>query len=343
MSTESQRDVEAPQPPSDSISSMSFSGRADYLAAGSWDNSVRIYEVDNSLQSQYKAMYSHRGPVLSVCWNSAGDKLFSGGADNAGLMFDPFTGQSIQVAQHDAPIKAVKWIDSQSGILATGSWDRTIKYWDLRTPNAIGSVQLPERLYSMDVLFPLMVVGTAARHIEVFDFRRPNVALKSAMSPLKFQTRVVACCTASPKPAYVVGSVEGRLAVEFVDQSEAKSNYTFRCHREDKEKVNGRVTSSFVYAVNDISFHPTEGTFASAGSDGNINIWDKDARCRLPTPFKKAPAPISSTCFNRTGGIFAYAISYEWSKGHIGMMQNLPNKIMLHAVKDSEVTKRKPL
>ena len=43
-------------------------------------------------------------------------------------MFDPATGQSTQVAQHDAPIKVVRWVDApQAGILVTGSWDKTIK------------------------------------------------------------------------------------------------------------------------------------------------------------------------------------------------------------------------
>jgi mRNA export factor len=58
--------------------------------------------------------------------------VLSGGADNAARMFDVTTGQSQQVAQHDAPVKVVRWIDApQGGILATGSWDNTIKvrYW----------------------------------------------------------------------------------------------------------------------------------------------------------------------------------------------------------------------
>lgn len=60
-----------------------------------------------------------------------GNKIFSGGADNAGRMFDVTTGQTTQVAQHDAPVKVVKWIDTpQAGILATGSWDKTIKVLD---------------------------------------------------------------------------------------------------------------------------------------------------------------------------------------------------------------------
>lgn len=49
-------------------------------------------------------------------------------------MFDVQTGTTTQVAQHDAPIKSVKWVDAQSGILATGSWDKTIKvcrFWPI--------------------------------------------------------------------------------------------------------------------------------------------------------------------------------------------------------------------
>ena len=122
--------------------------------------------------------------------------MFSGGADNAGRMFDVATGQATQVAQHDMPIKAVRWIDApQAGILATASWDKTIKvsprvpvplifvsilvqYWDLRTPNPVSTVTLPERCYTMDVVYPLMVVGTAERHIQVFNLQNPTTAFK---------------------------------------------------------------------------------------------------------------------------------------------------------------------
>lgn len=56
--------------------------------------------------------------------------------------------------------------------------------------------------------------------------------------------------------------------------------------------------------------------------------------------FESAPGPIAATAFNRNGSIFAYAISYDWSKGHSGMTPGHPNKLMLHACKDDEVKKR---
>ena len=71
------------------------------------------------------------------------------------------------------------------------SSSQTIKYWDLRSPTAIASVTLPDRLYTMDVAYPLMVVGTAERHLQIFNLTQPTVPFKTLISPLRWQTRVV--------------------------------------------------------------------------------------------------------------------------------------------------------
>ncbi|KAF7985646.1 hypothetical protein HWV62_2165 [Athelia sp. TMB] len=332
------KDVELADPPPDSVSSIAFSPTADYLAVGSWDNNVRLYEVGANGQSQGKAMYAHEGPVLSVCWNKEGNKVLSGGADNAGRMFDVTTGQSTQVAQHDAPIKVVRWVDSpQGGILATGSWDKTIKYWDLRAPNPVSTVQLPDRCYSMDIAYPLMVVGTAERHIQVFNLSNPTTPYKTMMSPLKWQTRVVSCFQSPQGSGFAVGSIEGRVAFQYIDEKDAANNFSFKCHRGDQNPA--AKDQSIVYSVNDVSFHPVHGTFSTCGSDGTTHFWDKDVRMRLKT-LDQAPGPIVATAFNRDGGIYAYAVSYDWSKGHTGMAPGLPVKIFLHACKDEEVKKR---
>ncbi|KAJ7301370.1 WD40-repeat-containing domain protein [Mycena albidolilacea] len=270
-----EKDIEMGDPPTDSISCMAFSSQADYLA-------VRIYE----------AMYQHEGPVLSVCWNKEGSKIFSGGADNAGRMFDVATGQATQVAQHDAPIKVVKW------------------YWDLRTPAPVATVQLPERCYSVDVQYPLMVVGTAERHIQIFNLTNPTTPYKTMLSPLKWQTRVVSCFTASTNSGFAVGSVEGRVAIQYVEDKDSGNNFSFKCHRRDST--------------------PTSKTLPSYLLSRHL----------VPSSFEAAPGPISTTTFNRNGSIFAYAVSYDWSKGHSGMTPGHPNKLMLHACKEDEVKKR---
>lgn len=93
-------------------------------------------------------------------------------------MMDINTGQTTQVAQHDDSIRCVKFLDQGQNILATGSWDKTIKYWDLRSPQPIGTAQLPERLYAMDTRSNLLVAGTADRNILLFDLNNPTTIYK---------------------------------------------------------------------------------------------------------------------------------------------------------------------
>lgn len=46
------KDIEVSDPPPDSVSSLAWSPQADFLAAASWDNNVRIYEVSPGGQTQ---------------------------------------------------------------------------------------------------------------------------------------------------------------------------------------------------------------------------------------------------------------------------------------------------
>lgn len=63
------KDVAISDPPSDSISDLAFSSASDHLAVSSWDNKVRIYEIDGNGQGIPRALYDHEGPVLSIAWS----------------------------------------------------------------------------------------------------------------------------------------------------------------------------------------------------------------------------------------------------------------------------------
>ncbi|KAL7320544.1 RNA export factor gle2 [Mucor circinelloides] len=321
------KDFEVTSPPSDSISDMEFSPQANFLAVSSWDNHIRIYDVQSSGTTVPKAAFSHEAPALCVDWSQDGTKVASGGADRAGRMLDISTGQSIQVAQHEDAIKCIQFLN-QGNIIATGSWDKTIKYWDTRSPQPIATVQLPERCYSMDTKGSLLVVGTAEKHICVFDLNNPTVIFKQSTSPLRWQTRVVKCYPDSK--GYAVGSIEGRAGFQYLETKDASKNFTFKCHRDNAKNV---------YAVNDINFHPIYGTFSTCGADGTVSYWDKDTRLRLKS-FSKTHGQITSTAFNKDGSIFAYGVGYDWSKGHKHLPASSTNKIYLHAVKDDEIKPR---
>ena len=55
---------------------------------------------------------------------------------------------------------------------------KAVQYWDIRSQNPVSSVTLPERCYSLDVSYPLMEVGTAERHIQIFNLTSPTAPYK---------------------------------------------------------------------------------------------------------------------------------------------------------------------
>ncbi|RAL09291.1 putative nuclear pore complex protein (SonA) [Aspergillus homomorphus CBS 101889] len=333
------KDVALNQPPEDSISDIRFSPgpTGEYLAVASWDKKVRIYEINEQGQSEGKAFFEHEGPVLNCCWSPDGTKVVGAGADKAARMLDLASNATTQVAAHDAPIRSCHMIPNPQGntpLLITGSWDKTVKYWDIRQQTPIATVECQERVYTMDVKNKLLVVGTADRYINIINLDQPTKFFKTMQSPLKWQTRVVSCFADST--GFAVGSVEGRCAIQYVDEKDSSSNFSFKCHRE--QPPNQRDVSN-IYSVNAISFHPIHGTFSTAGSDGTFHFWDKDAKHRLKG-YPSVGGTISTTAFNRTGTIFAYAVSYDWSKGYSANTPQLANKVMLHPVAQEEVKPR---
>ncbi|GFZ51395.1 Nuclear pore protein GLE2 [Saitozyma sp. JCM 24511] len=362
-----QKDIELVQPPTDSVSDIEFAPTQPILAVASWDNNVRLYNVDSSGQSQPRAMYSHEGPVLDLAWSSDSSRLFSAGCDNAVRMYDVQAGgtNSQQVAAHDAPVKCVEFTEvNGTQVLVTAGWDKKLKYWDMRTPNPIGQVDLSERAYSMSTAQKLLVVATADRKIDIFNLDNPMVKYKTIESPLKWQTRVVSCFPTGD--AYAIGSIEGRVAIQYPGDEDKPGaaggkNYSFKCHRYDVPTGSmpgtpAQTGSQHVFGVNEIAFHKTEGTFCTGGSDGSITFWDGVARTKLKAlaakdlnngnPDARPPQwglPVVSCSFNHTLEIFAYALSYDWYKGHSGVPPagQPATRIMLHAVNKEEV-QRKP-
>ncbi|RVW22672.1 Protein RAE1 [Vitis vinifera] len=172
------KSIEVAQPPTDSVSSLKFSPKANFLVATSWDNQVRCWEITRdgaTTGSVPKASISHDQPVLCSAWKDDGTIVFSGGCDKQVKMWPLLSGgQPVTVAMHDAPIKEVAWVPEMN-LLVTGSWDKTIKYWDTRQSNPVHTQQLPDRCYAFTVRHPLMVVGTADRNLIVFNLQNPQV------------------------------------------------------------------------------------------------------------------------------------------------------------------------
>ena len=285
-------------------------------------------------------------PVLDHVWSTESNSIYIVGCNNKVNYWNLATPQSppTELGSHAQPIRAIhRATVGGSNCLVTGSWDKTLSYWDPRTPRQLAKVQLDERVYAMDVNRSSMVValgGQASRKVCIFDLSRshdrPTWELPS--SPLKFQTRCVRIfhdLNNQGKPqSFAISSIEGRCAIRRLDQNEDSSmdgqgkpkySFAFKCHRDEQQ-------TKLIYAVNSVDCHPNHSkfgsVFATGGSDGVITTWDKDQKQRITpnanNPFayltriqeKQQKTPVTDMKFSPDGNLLAYAISYDWSKGH---------------------------
>jgi len=319
----------------DGISSLTWSPTSNILTSTNWDGGIRCWDVQDQngrIHAVPKAQVNHENnaPVLGSTFDSSGNILFSVGADKAVRMWNlgqtPPNNVPQQIGVHNAPVKSVGFIPS-SNLIVSGGWDKMLKFWDARSPNPVGQIELPERCYDLDVRGNLLVVACAGRTILSYEVQTTPREHSRKESPLKFQSRSIAAFP--DMTGFAVGSIEGRVGIHYLQKVPNKDSFAFKCHRQNND----------VYAVNAISFHSNYGTFATVGGDGVISFWDKDNKQRLKG-FPAINRSISCANFNKQGNMFAYASSYDWSKGssfYSPTNNQNSNEIFIHYVLNEEI------
>lgn len=283
---------------SDGISNVTFgpSMQTKFLLASSWDSGVYLHDVcaNKSIHS-----YTHKAPVLDCCFSDE-VRAYSGGLDKTLKTIDFNSQKDECIGVHEAPIKCVNYCN-ELNCLITGSWDKTIKVWDMRQSKEVGTYLQHEKVYSMDLAGEILVVATANKNILIWDLRNMGSTQQRRVSNLKYQIRCLRCF--ATKKGFVMGSIEGRVAVDFLDSDIVlRERYAFKCHR---AKVSG---IEYIYPVHSIAFNQQHNTFASGGGDKLVNIWDGFNKKRL-CQFNPYPSDISSLSFHPDGTQIAIASS----------------------------------
>jgi cell cycle arrest protein BUB3 len=309
-------------PPNDGISSLSFSPfHNSLLLVTSWNSEATIYNTSkNSISS--KSIQDRA--LLDGIWINSNTVSFAG-LDGQLKVLDILKNETSIIGSHENAIRSIVYNSTQN-TLYSGSWDSTVKVWDLKSQKCISTLGLPGKVYSM-AMTPndsTLVVGTSGRNVYIYD--KSNKLTQKRESSLKYQTRCIKCF--NDNSGYALGSIEGRCAMEYFDPSEKTQSlkYAFKCHRTKDGPT------ETLYPVNALSFHPIYGTFATGGSDKCVNIWDGFAKKRLWS--KQFDNSISALSFSGDGNQLAIASSYCFEKGE---QEGHLDQIYIRTVSDSMV------
>lgn len=113
-----------------SILSVAFHPLAPFLAAGTTNNDIRIWNLDGT---PYLTLQGHTAWVRSIAWNNDGSLLASGGDDQTLRLWEIGTGTCRQTLHgHTAWVRSVVF-HPHKPLLASGGEDQHIMVWDSTT------------------------------------------------------------------------------------------------------------------------------------------------------------------------------------------------------------------
>ncbi|KAI8074484.1 WD40-repeat-containing domain protein [Gongronella butleri] len=318
-------------PPTDSITGLHYHATVpNQLLVSSWDKTVRVYDtLSGSLR--YKALFDM--PLLDACF-APDHQLLTAGLDGSISTVNVAKDTKQVLGKHASGARSIHW-DKDRQCAYSGSWDKTLRVWDVRAGTETNKVKLGHKVFSMDLRGHLLGAALTDRETRVFDTRKMSEPLHSIRVP---QRHMLKCLRITPDATgMAVASIDGRVCLELFDRSsEADRTFAWRAHRhtlqvEDKDTDLIKDTE-VVYPVNALAFHPIHGTLATGGSDCTVFVWNTRSRRRL-RQFTRFNEEIAQIDIDPTGSQLAVASSYTFDEGP---RRHAPDTIYIRTLKDAD-------
>lgn len=165
-------------------SSVHFHPASNMVASGSWDRTVRIFDVDERVQLRlFDRNNGHQGPITCVRWHPNGAMLASTSSDTTTILWDASTGERMRILrEHFGWVLSCSFAPDRTK-LATASWDKTVRLWDPNTGELISTLRGHTKgvwaceFYPVGHTSALLATGGEDATARLWDTRSRKVAL----------------------------------------------------------------------------------------------------------------------------------------------------------------------
>ena len=266
------------------VSSVSFSPDGKVLASGSWDHTIKLWDVDS--RREIATLKGHSDKVYSVSFSPDGQVLASGSRDHTIKLWDVDSRRLIATLKgHSNSVLSVSF-SPDGKVLASGSFDDTIKLWDVDSRREIATLK-GHRAAVWPVSFSpdgqVLASGSFDKTIKLWD-----VDSRREIATLKGNRDTVSSVSFSPD-GQVLASGSYDKTIKLWDVDSRREIATLKGHSND------------VYSV---SFSPDGQVLASGSRDNTIKLWDVGSRREIAT-LKGHSNSVSSVPFSPDGQVLA--------------------------------------
>ena len=259
----------------DVVTSVAFSPNGRHVVSGSWDKTVRVWDVQTG-QSVMDPLKGHNRCVTSVAFSPDGRYIVSGSHDKTVRVWDAQTGQTVMgpLKGHESWVTSVAFSPNGRHIVS-GSHDSTVRVWDAQTGGSIMDPLKGHDGYVTSVAFSPdgrhIVSGSHDKTIRVWD----ACTGQRVMDLLKGHDNWVISVGFSPDGRHIVsGSCDN--TVRWWDAQTGESII---------DPVKGH-DGSFVFCPNDRHI-------VSGSGDSPVSVWDAQLDQVIMDPLR---ASHFSTC-----------------------------------------------
>jgi hypothetical protein len=269
------------------VTGIAFSPDGKRLASGSWDRTVKFWEVASG--EPLNTVAHKVKEIQSLAFSPDGRWLATENSSNTATLRDSSTGQEIRSFPNDRPLAALgsNWVYSiafspDGRWLASGVDDKTVRLWDVKTGQKLRDLTGLHRpviyiAFSPDGRF--LATGADEKTVRIWDAVSGEEIFK-----LIGHKRPVYAVAFSPNGRWLASASADRT-VKLWDMATGHEVRTLGSH--------GNVVTS-------LAFSPNGRWLASGSWDKTVKIWDVEAGRELQT-LAGHDHPVYSVAFDSQG------------------------------------------
>ena len=267
-----------------SIYSVDFSPDGKTIASGSYDNTVRLWEV--STGKELAVFKINGGSAFSVAFSPNGKTIAAGLQDDTVRLLDISTGNELAVFNgHSFYVSSIAF-SPDGKIIASGSHDNTVRLWEISTGNELAVLKAHTNDINSVAFGPkgkILASGSADHTVRLWEVPTGN-----ELAVFKGHSSPVLSVDFSPE-GLTIASGSDDHTMRLWEVSTGNELSVFKGH------------SSPVLSVD---FSPEGHTIASGSGDNTLRLWEVSTREELAV-LKGHSFPVLSVIFSPDGKTIA--------------------------------------